>query len=182
MPTILGITASQISGHLTPPIVTSYVSLGSVKLASNTPNITFSSIPATYKHLEVRLFQRKSSGGNDAIRMHLNADTTNGNYAYYAFYGDGTVGVQSITDNSGIGSIRENAWNTTVITIPDYTSTSKIKSYRSLTGSSSQVGSAAFYVGTVWDNTAAINSISLTVGNGSDFITGSVFALYGLKG
>jgi len=165
-----------------PSISTSYVSLGSVNLASNQTSVTFSSIPATYKHLQVRLFQRKSSGGNDAMFMHLNGDFTNGNYAYYAFLGDGTSGVQSIVDNPGIGSTRSNGWNTTVITIPDYASTAKVKSYQSLSGSSSQTESCIFYVGSVWDNTAAINAIRFTVGDGNPFITGSTFALYGIKG
>jgi hypothetical protein len=176
---ILGVVASSISGNL---INTSYISLGSTLLASNSATVTFSDIPATYKHLEVRLFQRKSAGGNDAFFMHLNGDTNNGNYAYFSFLGDGTPGVQSIVDNSSIGSTRSNAWNTTVITIPDYASTAKIKTYHSVSGSSSQVGSSTFYVGSAWDNTAAINSIRFTVGDGSNFITGSVFALYGIKG
>jgi hypothetical protein len=165
-----------------PSISTSYVSLGSVKLASNQTSVTFSSIPATYKHLEFRLFQRKSGGGNDAMLMHLNGDFTNGNYAYYSFLGDGTSGVQSIVDNSAIGSTRSNGWNTTVITIPDYASTAKTKTYQALSGSSSQTESCIFYVGTVWDNTSAVNTIRLTVGDGNPFITGSTFALYGIKG
>jgi len=165
-----------------PSISTSYVSLGSVKLASNQTSVTFSSIPATYKHLEIRLFQRKSAGGNDALLMHLNGDFTNGNYAYYSFGGDGTAFVQSIVDNAGIGSTRSNGWNTTVITIPDYASTAKVKSYQSLSGSSSQTESCIFYVGTAWDNTSAVNTIRLTVSDGNPFITGSVFALYGIKG
>lgn len=163
-------------------IDTSYVSLGSVKLASNTSSVTFSSIPATYKHLEVRIFARKESGGNDAYVMHLNGDTTNGNYAYYAFGGDGTAFVQSLIDSANIGSVRDNAWNTTVITIPDYTNTNKVKSYQSLSGSSSQTGGSSFYVGGVWDNTAVINSLRFTNTANSNFITGSVFALYGIKG
>jgi hypothetical protein len=176
---ILGVVASGISGNL---ISTSYVSLGSTLLATNTTTVTFSNIPATYKHLQVRLFQRKTGGGNDAILMHLNGDFTNANYGYFSFYGDGTVGVQSIIDSSVIGSARSNGWNNTVITIPDYTSTAKVKSYQSLSGSSSQTEGAIFYVGTVWDNTAAINSIRFSVSDGNPFITGSVFALYGIKG
>jgi hypothetical protein len=170
------------SGASVAPISTSYVSLGSVKLASNQTSVTFSSIPATYKHLQVRIFQQKSSGGNDAILMHLNGDFTNGNYAYYSFLGDGTSTVQSLVDSAVIGSARSNGWNNTVITIPDYASTAKVKSYQSLSGSSSQTASAIFYVGTMWDNTAAINAIRLTVSDGNPFITGSVFALYGIKG
>lgn len=164
-------------------ISTSYVSLGSVKLAANTTSVTFSSIPATYKHLQVRIFARKDTGGNDAYSMHLNGDTNGANYAYYAFGGDGTAFVQSVLDRADIGSIRDNAWNTTVITIPDYASTAKVKSYQSLSGSASQTDASSFYYGTVWDNTAAINSMRFSTINGSyNFLTGSVFALYGIKG
>ena len=167
-----------------PSISTSYISLGSVQLASNSTTVTFSSIPATYKHLQVRIFARKDTGGNDAYGMHINGDTTNSNYAYYAFGGDGTAFVQSVLDRPDVGSVRDNAWNTTVITIPDYTSTAKVKSYQSVSGSMSQTDGSAFYYGTVWDNTSAINSLRFsTINSGSyNFITGSVFALYGIKG
>jgi len=167
-----------------PSISTSYISFGSVQLASNQTSVTFSSIPATYKHLQVRIFARKDTGGNDAYGMHINGDTTNSNYAYYAFGGDGTAFVQSVLDRPDVGSVRDNAWNTTVITIPDYTSTAKVKSYQSVSGSMSQTDGSAFYYGTVWDNTSAINSLRFsTINSGSyNFITGSVFALYGIKG
>jgi hypothetical protein len=176
---IIGVIDSSKTGNLSSA---SYVSLGSTLLASNSTTVTFSSIPATYKHLQVRCFQRKTGGGNEALIMYLNGDFTNGNYAYFAFYGDGSAGVQSIVDNASIGSIRSNGWNNTVITIPDYTSTAKVKSYQSLSGSSSQTEGSIFYVGSVWDNTAAINSIRLSASDGNPFITGSVFALYGIKG
>jgi hypothetical protein len=183
-PILTGVIASGISGNLIPPISTSYVSLGSVKLTSNSTTVTFSSIPATYKNLEVRIFARKDTGGNDSYAMHLNGDTTNSNYAYYAFGGDGTAFVQSVLDRPDIGPVRDNAWATTVITIPDYTSTAKVKSYQSVGGVMSQTDGSVFYFGTVWDNTAAVNSLRFTCMNSSsyNFIPGSVFALYGIKG
>lgn len=181
--TLAGASARGYGGLRTLAAVpTSYVSLGSALLASNSTTVTFSSIPATYKHLQIRLFSRKDSGGNDAIQMHLNGDFTNANYAYFAFLGDGTSGVQSVIDNANIGSARSTSWATTVITIPDYASTAKVKSYQSLSGSSSQTANSVFYVAGVWDNTAAINAIRFAVSDGTPFITGSVFALYGIKG
>jgi hypothetical protein len=164
-------------------IATSYISLGSVKLASNTTTVTFSSIPSTYKNLQIRIFARKDTGGNDAYALHLNGDTTNANYAYHLFGGDGTAFTQTVLDRSDSGSVRDNAWNSTVITIPDYTSTSKVKSWQTVSGTMSQTDGSSFYGTTVWDNTAAINSLRFSTINGSyNFITGSVFALYGIKG
>jgi hypothetical protein len=51
MTPMLGIMASQISGHL---VTNSYESIQTVTVSTATPSITFSSIPATYKHLQIR--------------------------------------------------------------------------------------------------------------------------------
>lgn len=179
-----GVKSSKFWDQSTTVIATSYISLGSVKLSSNATSVTFSSIPSTYKHLQVRIFARKDTGGNDAYALHLNGDTTNANYAYHLFGGDGTSFTQTVLDRPDSGSVRDNAWNSTVITIPDYASTSKVKSWQTVSGTMSQTDGSCFYGGTVWDNTAAINSLRFSIINSGSyqFLTGSVFALYGIKG
>lgn len=151
-------------------------------VTTNTTTVTLSSIPSTYVNLQLRIFARKDTGGNDAFNLYFNNDTTNGNYSYHAFLGDGASTTQSSISNPGMGSIRDNAWNTTVVDIVDYLNTSNKKVRRSLSGSISSTDGAVFYYGGAWNSTAAVNRIDVKVGGGNNFIPGSVFALYGLKG
>lgn len=174
---ILGIVASSISGNLG-----AFESIQSVPVTTATGLITFSNIPSTYASLQVRVFARGASGGNQAYQMYFNNDTTLSNYAYHCMGGDGSSFTQSVLGQAHVGSCRENAWNVTVIDIPDYTSTSKAKVRNSFSGSMSQTDGSVFYYGSIWNNTTAVNRIDLTHTSGANFITGSVFALYGLKG
>ena len=77
---IIGVIDSSKSGNLTP--TAGYISLASVLVTSNTPTIiTFSSIPATYKHLEIRGHLNENVTNNNAFfRIYFNNDTTAANY------------------------------------------------------------------------------------------------------
>jgi hypothetical protein len=68
-----------------------------------------------------------------------------------------------------------------IIDIVDAYSTTKNKTIRSLQG----VYSTGFQVRLVsgsWRNTASITTIAMTSANSSNFLTGSRFSLYGIKG
>jgi len=160
-----------------------FQSISSQTITANTTQITLNSIPSTYSSLQLRIFAKKDTGANDAIALHFNNDMTNSNYGYHCMLGDGASSTQSvIASRADMGSVRSAAWNTTVIDIPDYTSTTKTKVRRSLSGSMTIAAGSVFYFSGSWNNTAAITRIDIRTSNGNDFIPGSVFALYGLKG
>jgi hypothetical protein len=180
---ILGILASaQIGSRLS-----SYESIATV-VSPGATSVTFSSIPSTYKHLQIRGIANngESSGyNNQAIRF--NGDTST-NYSVHYLAGTGSaaaVGAQ--TNNSQIndafrippaGSI----FGAFVIDILDYTSTTKNKTMRSLNGGDSNgSGWIGLHSGLWFKTPEAITSITLisSVGN---FGTNSSFALYGIKG
>jgi hypothetical protein len=161
----------------------SFESIATYTVTSALNTVTFTSIPDTYASLQIRIFARTSSQGNSAYWTYFNNDLTNSNYSYHLFGGDGSSFSQSSTARPDMGGVRDNAWSTCVIDIPDYTNTSKRKTRRGFSGVIAPSVGSVFYNGGLWNNTAAVNRIDIRPeSNSANFITGSVFALYGLRG
>lgn len=173
----------------------SYESIMTVPVTTNTLTITFSSIPSTYKHLQVRIFARSNRATfpvDDPI-MQLNGDTGS-NYTNHALYGDGATATAYAsaprTNIKGVGSLASSAgsgWSAGVVDILDYTNTNKYKTVRWLQGYDTN-GTVSGYGGFItltsgaWMNTAAITSITFEVEGARSYTAGSHFALYGIKG
>ena len=170
-------------------IPSSYESIATVNPTSGT-TVSFTSIPSTYKHLQVRGVCR-STTSTSSMAIRFNSDTTN-NYAAHWLYGDGsTVGatgsapraniwVQGYFPGTGINSSIVGA---TIIDILDYSSTTKNKTARSFNGLMTDTAFDNYVnlVSGVWLNTNAITSIDITF-NGETIGSGTQFALYGIKG
>ena len=160
--------------------------------------ITFSSIPSTYQHLQIRFIAKNSVAQNwaNASRLFIrfNSDTGS-NYAWHRLAGDGsTVAGTSGASQSSIytdycvaangGSIT-NIHGTGIIDLHDYAVTTKNKTIRTFTGSDANNISYYPAIGVtsgLWMNTSAITSITLTDESSSNFLSSSVFSLYGIKG
>jgi hypothetical protein len=194
---ILGIYASQISGHLGN---FAYESIQTVTVGSGgASSVSFSSIPSTYKHLQVRCMTRGTSNNTCPVYLRVNGDTGtsysthqvlgNGATAYAdnhpnaSYILDGWGGFQSfsggdLADTFGVG----------IIDLLDYSSTSIYKTARALWGrdnnsSGSITGRVVFESGS-WRNTAAINSLTFVTDAtyGITWAEKTTFALYGVKG
>jgi len=187
---ILGTVASQFSGKS----FSSFESIQTVNITSNTATITFSSIPATYTHLQVRFIGRSSnvSAGTDNLQIRLNSDTGS-NYAEHYLAGDGNNTVSASAQSSITNLVlREclsrngnsaSIFSTGVIDFLDYTSTNKNKTMRALFGHDRNgAGYLALGSGLYFATPAAITSISFTVQSSNNFVQYSQFALYGIKG
>jgi hypothetical protein len=189
MSPILGIVAS---GNY-PRVTNSYESIATTSLSSNQTTITFSSIPATYKHLQIRLLARSTHTtfpGVDGV-LRFNGDSAT-NYSWHYLLGDGasvsaSAGATQSSINTGIiasgGGSAASIYATTIIDILDYANTNKYKTTRTLAGldKNGTGGDMRFSSGS-WRSTSAINSITLTTDPSRDFIQYSSFALYGIKG
>ena len=172
----------------TPP--SDFDSIATVTVAAGGQStITFSSIPSTYKHLQVRAICRTTFAGiATGINARFNSDTGS-NYALHQLYGDGATGSYGASSQSSmsigttIGSTGlANAFGVFVFDILDYENTNKHKTVRSLLGKDlNGSGQAALYSG-VWLNSSAVNTITILPSDGSDFTQYSSFALYGIKG
>ena len=160
-------------------------------LASATSAVSFSvsSFASTYKHLQIRAVSRCSVAdtGAEVLRLRINSDTGS-NYAWHRLFGDGSsVASGASTSQTSIGAglvIRANeaanSFTGTVIDILDPYSTSKNTTTRSLTGFTSTISQIGLHSG-LFNNTAAVSAVELSPSNGN-FVIGSRFSLYGIKG
>jgi len=161
-----------------------YESIASATGTGSSGTITFSNIPGTYQHLQVRLFSIAESGG---YAMRFNSDTGN-NYARHNFGANGSSVFASATASTNmmfIGDTSEtNLPSVMIVDIHDYASTSKNKTIRSLFGhEKNKAGGTVYLYSGLWMSTSAVTSLSLGVGNFSGtFSTSTVAALYGIKG
>lgn len=179
--TILGIIAS---GGAAAGGGTSFESIATANGTGSSGVITFSSIPSTFKHLQVRIYQLTASSSDD-IDMTINNDTGS-NYALGYFYGSGTgVAAQPVTAINLIRvagvyfSATTTNPNAAIVDLVDYTS-SNYKVARIFEGISStnNTGSLAIDSG-LWKNTSTINRLDFT--SGVNFATTTTIALYGIK-
>jgi hypothetical protein len=150
--------------------------------------ITFSNIPQTYQHLQIRVLARATSSGNN-INVTLNGNTGS-NYAYHNVGGNGSIvfangnatqTYMGFDDFTTVSSEGTGTMGVGIIDIHDYTSTTKNKTLRGFGGRDNNgSGNIKLHSG-LFVNTGAITSITLTH-NASSFTTASTFALYGFKG
>ena len=165
----------------------SFESISTVTVgAGGVSSVSFSSIPSTYKHLQIRFIARGLSGG--AIYTQFNGDT-GANYSSHYLSGDGSAtaaGAQTSTSNpliirNGGISTTANIFSAGVVDVLDYANTSKNKTIRSLGGQDLNGSGVIEFDSNAWYSTSAITSITMTQ-NGSGFAQYSSFALYGIKG
>ena len=188
MSPILGIWASQNY----PRITNSYESIATTTVGGGgSSTITFSSIPGTYKHLQIRILARSNYAVQltDYLKLRYNSDS-GANYSVHLLYGNGTtvtaLGFASQNENwiqrvSAAGATAS-VFGVAVVDILDYTNTSKYKTMRNLGGSDNNSTGLVYLASGLWQNTAAISSISITAGDGSSLDQYSSFALYGIRG
>jgi len=182
MAPILGIFASQISGHLFAPSG-AYDSIATTTVgAGGASSITFSSIPSTYTHLQIRGISKMSSGAS--LYMQLNSDTGS-NYARHFLNGNGSTtgaGGNSSFTNMFVGTTANatSTFGANVIDILDYANTNKYTTSRSLSGADANGSGFLQFMSGLWMNTAAVTTITIT--GDSNFDQYSQFALYGIKG
>jgi hypothetical protein len=193
---ILGITASQITGRLTAPDTGAMFPIGMVQVGSSTPSVTFSSIPSTYTHLQLRVFGRTDRAGSayDAFLIKANNDATSANYTYHYIEGQGatpTAGNENGTYGGAVvyrlpgAGATASIFGATITDILDYRNTSKYKTLRSLGGFDNNSASPAgdiYFGSNLWLSTTAISSLVIVPRTGTNFVQYTQFALYGIKG
>ena len=180
MPLLSGVIASQISGRLWSGPQGAFDALATVTLASSAASVTFSGIPTGYKHLQVRTINKVDSGTPDML-MRFNGDTAS-NYKFHILRGNGggSVTAESYT-NASVANPVDNYFQTSVIDIVDYNSTSNLKTSKIFVGRENNgVGEVGIW-SHLWAATPqAITSITF-IPTASNISTSSTFALYGVK-
>lgn len=180
MSPILGIWASQgrVQGD--------FESIATVTVgAGGASSISFTSIPSTYKHLQVRYIAR-SAGANGSLRMTFNSDSSS-NYSYHELSGDGsTASAAAATSLAFIycGQYFNTAstFAAGIIDILDYASTNKNKTARILSGRDENGTGRIFLQSGAWFNSSnAISTLTISRESTNDIAQYSTFALYGIR-
>jgi len=163
-----------------------YELISTTVLSSTATSVTFSSIPSTYKHLQIRATSRNSFANIEST-IQFNGDTAN-NYSHHYLQGDGsavTSGAGTSTAYvfglmSAVNNEVANAFGSGVVDILDYADTSKYKTTRSLAGVHNTGNKLIQLRSGSWRSTSAISSVTIAV-FGQSFQVGSRFSLYGIK-
>jgi len=175
-----------------------FESIASVTVgAGGQATVTFSSIPDTYQHLQLRYIAREESGGgtNAANQSVIRFNSDSGNsYSLHRLFGNGsTASSDGYASSAPISSIRvsgltgsgstTNCFAGAIVDILDYANTNKNTTVRSLAGGDlNDTNGFIFFNSGAWYNTAAITSITITNLSAVDFNQHSHFALYGIRG
>lgn len=187
MSPILGVVASGFRAASG-----SYESIATVLSNGTSMDVAFSAIPSTYKHLQLRItaLGTAAAGGfpTSLNYFRLNGDSS-ASYHVQMLYGQGSgAAVNSYNTSTGnflyLPGANNSIYASAVIDIFDYANANKKTVMRSLCGCGPETGGGLFYTSMLYDKTDVVNSIALQGDPtyNSNWATGSVFALYGIKG
>jgi len=151
--------------------------------SGTTSTITFSSIPSTFQHLQIRGYVITTSSGASP-RIRFNSDSGS-NYSQHQIYGDGGGAASTGSGSQTFASIAITNGATTsptvdVVDILDYSNSNKNTTVRSLGGYDANGSGYVTFRSDGWFNTAVVTTIELTLTAGS-FDTNTRFALYGIR-
>ena len=195
---MLNVISGLLSGAGAPASTTSYESIATTTVGSGgSATISFTSIPSTYKHLQIRGIARstRTDYAIDQLYTRFNSDSAS-NYSWHWLSGNGSTastdaGTSATSMNLGWFATNAtasvtNAFGGLVMDVLDYADTNKYKTVRIMTGNDLN-GNGSPFSGTIvfasglWRSTSAITSISFDP-SAADFAQYSSFALYGIKG
>lgn len=153
---------------------------------SNVSSITFSNLAAfasTYRHLQVRYVAR-STVPETGIFARFNGDASSSYRTHYLLGNGSSVssGSFGLDPRGQVGLLAgsgaaANDFRPGVIDLLDAYSTTKNKTVRGLSASQS----AVILMSVLWVNTSSLTSWQITPDSGN-FVAGSRFSLYGIKG
>jgi hypothetical protein len=163
--------------------LTDFYQIATITLATSAANIEFTSIPATYTHLQLRV-SILSSVQFGGVAMQFNSDTGT-NYSFHNLYGDGAGAFSDAGATQAqmyiyfVGGTTNPSGG--VYDILDYANTNKYKTMRGIEGVDANGSGYVNLTSGNWRSTSAITSIKLTNPSARTFNTNSKFSLYGVK-
>jgi len=171
-------------------------------LESSQNSITFSSIPSTYEHLQIRANLRDSGTGNySAVKMWFatggGSEDTGTNYTFHQIYSHGPT-IKSEMSGSvnharayGVAAndvdphVQPSVFASCNILIVDYANTSKNTTwehngYSWVNHDYTNMETFASFGGGMWNNTGAVDKIVFGC-EAAPYLRGSTITLYGIK-
>jgi hypothetical protein len=167
-----------------------YTLIEAQTLASSAASVTFSSIPATYTDLVLKINARGDIADTDInLYTTFNSDSATNYSANYVRFQSGTTAAASNVSNQTYFNISfwsegtsytSNTFSSNEVYIPNYTMAQYKPFSTAWTTENNASDARGGLAASLWRNTAAITSITLTPYSGN-LITGSSFYLYGIK-
>jgi hypothetical protein len=182
---------------------TDYELISTTVVSGTTTNlVTFSSIPQTYKHLQMRFTYQVNTSSSNEYGLTVNPNSGIGNSAFHWLAGNGSsvystsrtstntanYGLVPYPQPSSIGgtvnpSSSQSQFVAGIVDILDYASSTKNKTFKSFSGLANVASSNNVTLSSMLMNdTAAITQLSMYASNAPNYTVGSRFSLYGIKG
>jgi len=165
---------------------TAFDSIATLTPSAGATSATFTSIPGTYKSLQIRGINKSNSGGATvSLNMQFNSDTGT-NYGIHTISSDGTTvsayGQGAYNSTLGpLGGGQTSTFGAFIFDIHNYASSTQNKTVRMIGGVDENTSGAYIRLASsVWVNTSAITSITMKPASNS-FGAGTTFALYGIN-
>ncbi len=159
-------------------------------LEADAASVTFSSIPATYEHLQLRTNIRTArASALEPTAIQFNGDTGS-NYASHRLIGQSSTPLAGretsqtrayATGQMPTATAERSFYGSGYVDILDYANTNKNTTILFLSGENEATYPYVTFGSALWDATAAVATILLYPLHGSNFARGSEFTLYGLK-
>ena len=188
---MIGAITAGLFGIGVPPVTNSYESIATVTVGSGgSSTISFTSIPSTYKHLQIRAIGRSAAAVDYNVDIKFNSDT-GANYAFHRLFGTGAAVAASGAGSLSYATIgtflplsteTANSFGVAVIDVLDYADVNKFKTVRSLNGRDVNGGGTLGLWSCLWRSTSAVTRIDFAGSSGNNFAQYTQFALYGIKG
>ena len=188
--TVFGTFSSGVAAS-----TSSYESIATFTAAGGETTFNFTSIPSTYKHLQIRWMARDtiSTAGDNGIQLQCNG-LGGTNYAYHSLKGNGTAVSAAGTASTAFmqtpygdtpsSTGATNMFAVGILDLIDYASTSKYKTFRIISGSNINTADTTYGISLTSGLVMTTNAITsiLIYASGSAFAANTSFALYGIKG
>lgn len=180
---------SAASNSVTPVAPGSYELIASAVATGGENNLTFTSIPQTYKHLQIRTSLRRNVGGSMQVYLRLNGATSGGPYAYTYIYGNAGALTQTYSAVNNILYVGETTTTSTAISdnfgialidILDYSNTNKATTTTHRAGYADDGTYYIFLSSGFYNSTSAVTQVQVWFA-GDTLQAGSKAALYGIK-
>jgi hypothetical protein len=158
--------------------------------AAGATSVSFTNIPSTYTHLQIRGIVRSTTSGTsigDNVDLRINSDSGS-NYARHLLQGDGSTTATSTNTSGSLtrisvaprAGVTSNTYTALICDILDYANTNKYKTLRTLSGVDANGSGIVFLISGLWMSTSAVTSITI-LPEANSFTQYSQFAIYGVK-
>jgi hypothetical protein len=183
-------TANQLLRVNSGATAAEWASVGRVLISEATPtgtSVSFTSIPNTYKSLYLEYVARSDRSGQttEVLNLEFNADTTATNYRRQRLSAIGAAASAATGDDNtfaGIPAVNATAGQACYgwCRVIQYAGTAFNKIYINtfLYRSAATTNELSLY-SAEWESTNAITRIDIVTVNGSNFVSGTTFRLYG---